>query len=258
MPAATAEPAVLAAPPSRRARAVAALRELSVAALDLVYPALCAACGARLDAGRRDPLCGACWTAIERVTPPLCDACGAPFAVAVAACGACAEDRPPWEWARAAGAYRGPLREALHALKFEGRRAVARPLGALLADAAGLPPLAGFDALVPVPLVPARERERGFNQSALLCEPLAAATGLPVRVGWLRRVRATRAQSELDATARRTNVRGAFRATAAVAGRAVLLVDDVLTTGATAAECTRALRAAGAARVGVLAVARVR
>jgi ComF family protein len=238
-------------------RVLASVRELSVAALDLVYPALCAACGARLGAGRRDPLCGACWAAVERIAPPLCAACGAPFAAAVTACAACADDPPPWAWARAAGVYRGPLREALHALTFEGRRTVARPLGALLVETAALPSLGGFDGLVPVPLAPARERERGFNQAALLCEPLAAATGLPVRAGWLRRVRVTRAQSELDAAARRANVRDAFRATAAVAGRAVLLVDDVLTTGATARACVSALRAAGAARVGVLAVARV-
>jgi len=111
---------------------------------------------------------------------------------------------------------------------------------------------------VPVPLAPGRQRERGFNQAILLAERLAAGRGVPVRSGWLRRVRATGPQTDLGAAERHANVRGVFEATAAVAGRHVVVVDDVLTTGATAAECVRALRRVGAARVGVLTVARVR
>ena len=110
---------------------------------------------------------------------------------------------------------------------------------------------------MPVPLARGRERERGFNQAALVAERLALALGVPLRARWLVRARATRPQTDLGAAERRANVRGAFAADTSVAGRHVVVVDDVLTTGATAAECARTLRAAGAARVGVLAVARV-
>ena len=116
---------------------------------------------------------------------------------------------------------------------------------------------AGLEAVAPVPLHPSRRRERGFNQAALLAERLAADRGVAVRPRWLARLRDTQPQSDLGAAERQANVRGAFEARADVAGLHVVVVDDVLTTGATVAECARALRAAGAARIGVVAVARV-
>ncbi|HEU4366620.1 MAG TPA: ComF family protein [Methylomirabilota bacterium] len=248
----------------------------ALAALDLVFPALCPVCASRLAARRRDPLCGNCWESIPRIAPPCCERCGLPFATfgprvidspaeageesqrrGRALCGPCASDPPAWDWARAAAEYEGVVRDALHAFKFEGKRALARPLAALVLEQWS--PAVGADAaLVAVPLARSRERERGFNQAALVAERLAGALGVPLRPRWLVRVRATRSQSDLGATERRANVRGAFAADPAVAGRHVVVVDDVLTTGATASECARALRAAGAVRVGVLTVARVR
>jgi len=240
------------------------MRAWALAALDLVFPALCPVCQATLGARRHDPLCGGCWDAIRRLGPPACERCGLPFltlrpAFAPAGlCGGCAQERPAWDWACAAAEYEGAARDALHAFKFHGKRALARPLAALLLEQWG-PALAaaGLDALVPVPLGRARERERGFNQAALVAERLAGTLGVPLRPRWLVRARATQPQSDLGAAERRANVRGAFAADTAVAGRHVVIVDDVLTTGATAAECARMLRAAGAARVGVLTVARV-
>ncbi len=231
----------------------------ALAALDLVFPALCPVCGATLAAGRRDPLCGVCWGAIPRLAAPCCERCGVPFAAGgPGLCGACAVDPPPWDWARAGAEYDGVVRDAIHALKFEGKRALARPLADLvLAQWGGSIP-GGVAGLVPVPLAAGREEERGFNQAELLAERLAAGMAVAVRPRWLVRVRATRPQSDLGAVERRANVRGAFAAHPAAAGRHVIVIDDVLTTGATAGECARALRAAGAARVGVLTVARVR
>jgi ComF family protein len=239
------------------------MRAWVLAALDLVYPAVCPLCDAVLGPGRRDPLCGACWSAIVRIGPPWCTVCGLPFWTLDAAvlagsprCAPCAAAPPRFDYARTAGVYTGALRDALHELKFGRRRALARPLGDLLAEqcAAAVPPEA--DALVPVPLAPAREAERGFNQARLLADRLGVAVRRPVRAGWLRRVKATDPQTDLTAAQRVDNVRGAFRAGAAVAGRHVVVVDDVVTTGATVSDCARALRAAGAQAVGVVAVAR--
>jgi ComF family protein len=236
----------------------------ATAVLDLLYPARCPVCEHALGAGRRDPLCGECWTAIERIDRPFCETCGLPLpsfdpaARAVSLrCHACAAAAPPFEYARAAGAYAGVLRDALHALKFGGKRALARPLSDLMLDTCGGLLGPQVDALVPVPLAPERERDRGFNQATLVAGHLAAASGLPLRARWLWRHRGTRPQTELTAVGRRGNVAHAFGASPHAAGAHVVLVDDIVTTGATAAECARTLRAAGARTVGVLAVARV-
>jgi ComF family protein len=239
-----------------------AVRAWAVAALDLVFPARCPVCEATLGAGRRDPLCGACWSGIARIEAPICARCGLPRFVfeptagETGPCPACVQTPTAFDWARAAARYEGPLREAVHRFKFGHRVALARPLAALLLEQCGAAVPAGA-VIVPVPLARDRERERGFNQAALLAERLARALHARWRPRWLARARATAPQTVLDATERRANVRGAFVASTSAAGADVVLVDDVLTTGATAAECARALRAAGARSVGVLTVARV-
>jgi ComF family protein len=236
----------------------------ATAALDLLYPALCPVCDQGLDAGRRDPLCGACWASIERIEPPFCATCGLPLPsfepladALPSRCHACVAAAPPFAYIRAAGAYTGVLRDALHALKFDGKRALSRPLAALMLERGGAFLGPEVDALVPVPLARGRERERGFNQATLLARRLAAASGLPVESRWLSRRRSTRPQTELTAGERRANVARAFSASPRAAGTHIVLVDDIVTTAATAAECARTLRAAGARTVGVLAVARV-
>ncbi len=166
---------------------------------------------------------------------------------------------PPYLFARSAAPYTGTVREALHAFKFLGQASLAAPLLDLILEVcAGTERLPG-DLVVPVPLHPARERERGYNQSALLARRLARRLRLPCRMRALERRRATRAQTELTGRERRRNVLGAFSVAEprVVRDRHVVLVDDVLTTGATVAECARVLIRAGARTVGVVTVARV-
>lgn len=156
--------------------------------------------------------------------------------------------------ARAIGQYDGALRSIVHALKYDGRRSLAKPLGALMRER-GADMIAGALYAVPVPLHPRRRRMRGFNQAA----DLAAHLGLPVCAA-LRRVRATAPQADLPAARRHANVRGAFAATRAarrLAGATVVLVDDVSTTGATLDACARALKTAGVAEVRAITAARV-
>ncbi len=244
-------------------RGPAPWRRWADALLDLVFPPFCPVCRARLDEGRRDPLCGPCWRGLERIEPPCCRLCGRPVHAAAGArplCGACRLRPPAFAYARAAARYEETVREALHAFKFGGRRAMAAPLGDLLIEATAAPLPEGLpDLLVPVPLHPRRERERGFNQAGLLARRLGRAWGRPVREDVLGRAVATAPQTTLAAAARRANVRGAFRLRRPelIAGRHVALVDDVLTTGATLSECARSLTDGGAATVGVLTVARV-
>jgi ComF family protein len=241
-------------------------REWANAALDLFFPPLCPLCRARLDDGRRDPLCGGCWNGLERLSPPYCQICGRPFEVFEPSledgrrCEQCRRRRPPFAYARAATLYKETAREALHAFKFGGKRSMARPLGevmALAGEASGL--VEAVDCLVPVPLHGRRQAERGFNQSALLARHLGRRWRRPVVESALRRTTATRPQTDLGADERRKNVRGAFalRRPEPIVGRHVLLIDDILTTGATVSECTRVLLEGGAKTVGVLTVARV-
>ena len=245
------------------------------ALLDLVFPPFCPVCQQRLGEGRRDPLCGDCWEGFARIVPPQCLVCGVPFGglpsghvaapgpasnVIPRRCGSCQRRSPPFHYARAAVRYEDIAREAVHALKFGGRRALATPLGDLLAEIAphelpeGPPHL-----VIPVPLHRRRERDRGFNQALLLAGRLGVAWGIPVRSDVLVRTVPTPPQTELSATARRANVRGAFalRRPEVVSGRHVVLVDDILTTGSTVSACARCLRDAGAKTIGVLTVARV-
>ncbi len=241
------------------------------AAVDLLFPPICPVCQVRLDAGRRDPLCGSCWERLERIAPPICRLCGLPlggFAIepheagggpAPHLCGQCRVRPPAYSYARAAARYGDVVREAVHAFKFGGKRALALPLGDLLAETRVLLPVDAVDLLVPVPLHRRRERERGFNQSRLLARRVACAWGVPLRADVLARAAATLPQTDLGAAERRANVRGAFalRRPDAVAGRHVVLVDDIMTTGATAGACAALLQEAGAATVGVVTVARV-
>jgi ComF family protein len=221
--------------------------------LDLLFPPVCAVCH-RVDAY---PLCGRCREVFRLIRPPVCQRCGRPLRGPpdlVFTCVPCRRRRTYFRCARAAGIYDGPLRDAIHALKFGGCRAMARPLGSLVAEVVASDPRIRPDAVVPVPLHRTRQRERGYNQAELLAVEVGDRLGIPVRAV-LARIRETPAQVGLGRDERRANVRGAFAVRGQMAGARVLLVDDVLSTGSTAVECARALRQAGAQEVAVAAVA---
>ncbi|UCC67412.1 MAG: ComF family protein [Armatimonadota bacterium] len=229
--------------------------------LDLLYPPRCEACG-RL---RREPICGECSAAIERIRPPVCEVCGEPFdprAQTAPKCADCRGRRRPFSVARSAAYYEGPLAAAIRRFKYHSQLVLGKPLGGLMADALGDGPAADLHAetievVCAVPLHESRLRERGFNQSRELGEVVAGAIGKPL-LPLLERTRPTLPQVDLPAESRRANVQGAFEANLreVIAKQRVLLIDDLFTTGATMAECARVLRRAGAEEVRVFTLAR--
>jgi ComF family protein len=228
--------------------------------LDTLLPPHCLTCDTLVDAPGR--FCPACFRQTSFITAPLCLACGVPFAHArhdAIVCDDCAIDPPPWGEARAALAYDAHSRRLVLGFKHGDRTELAGALARMMARA-GAALLGRAEVLVPVPLHRGRLLARRFNQSALLARALGRIAGVAVAADALRRVRATAPLGTLSAGARARMLEGAIavRRPAAVAGRHVLLVDDVLTSGATARTCTRALLAAGAAGVDVLVAARVR
>jgi len=262
--------------------------------LDLLFPPRCLVCRRFGEAA----LCLDCARAVTPIAPPLCHRCGMPFdpqARGGPLCASCRQaPRVPFAIGRSVAPYETPLREAVHRLKYDGKRVLGRMLGEMLADAmlnggdegpaaarqaadgtpdetaepltlsnveGPAPPGIPFDRLsliVPVPLHPVRARERGFNQAELLCGPLSQRTGVPIAIHCLQRTKLNAPQVAVPTQLRRANVRGAFAVTdpAAVKGRKVLVFDDVWTTGATLSECARVLRQAGASEVYLLSLCR--
>lgn len=215
-------------------------------------PLRCLLCGGTAgDSG----LCPACARELPRNTC-CCARCALPLAQPAASCGHCQRHPPPWDAAWSPFRYSWPLDRLESRYKFSADLAAGRALAELWVGYGPQPPVRP-DAVIPVPLHRARLRQRGYNQSLELARPLVHRWRLPLRVDLLQRVRATAAQTELDAVARRRNMRGAFRVAAdAVVPAHVVVLDDVMTTGATLAECARSLQRAGAERVDVWALAR--
>ena len=230
------------------------------AVLDLVYPPLCIGCRAQV--AEPGALCAACWQKIRFLDGPMCAACGQPFEFDPGEgtlCAACHAHPPAYDKARAVMRYDESSRGPILALK-HGDRLDLSPAFVRWLDRGGRALLDEADLIVPVPLHPSRLWRRRYNQSAELARGLARLSAKPCDVLALSRSRATPSQGAMrSAKARRRNMLGAFqvRLKSAIAGRNILLVDDVLTTGATVDACARALKRAGAAKVLVLALARV-
>jgi competence protein ComFC len=229
--------------------------------LDFLYPRNCVRCGTPSP----DALPHLCWDCLSdtpKVEAPFCVCCGDPVAGDIQhdyTCFACSRETPAFTFARSAVRYEGAIGEALRELKYNAAVWIARDLSALLlacvrAEYSEIK----FDHVSAVPLHPARRRERGFNQSALLAAALARRMRLPFKEKTVRRIRSTTSQTGLTAPQRAANVCGAFRTGvfSSPKGKQILLVDDVMTTGATVNACAGALKRGGAATVHVVTVAR--
>lgn len=245
------------------AQSRAAAGRLAAAALNALLPPRCLRCPTAVD--RPGTLCAACWEAIRFLAPPHCARCGFPFAYdaqagADAMCGECMRRVPAYGHARAVLRYDDASRALVLGFKHGDRTHAAPAFGRWLARA-GSELLDEAELIVPVPLHWSRLLARRYNQAALLSHALGRVAGIEVAPDLLVRRRRTPSQGRLSRAARARNVRGAFavraRAAPIVAGRHILLVDDVLTTGATVEACARTLSRAGAAGVDVLTLARV-
>src|SRR6266576_6205040 len=227
--------------------------ELLQAAVSLLYPPVCTICGRSIRAG--EYLCGDCETRVTRIVPPFCQTCSEPFEGSITGaftCANCAHRTIYFDAAVAAYRGRGIVRQIVHEFKYARqlhlRHLIARWLQAALDDERLR--AHRFDVIVPVPLHPARQRERGFNQAGVLGELLSEQTSIPAKPV-LERIRYTTTQTALDRAERMENLHNAFhlRKNADVRGLRVLLIDDVLTTGSTLSECARVLKRAGALSV---------
>jgi len=233
------------------------------ALVDFFLPPKCPLCGSPVDSHSAGGPCPSCLSEIRFFSSPRCPRCGIGFSSAAERdhlCSRCLAGEWSFTAARAVGPYEGRIVEAVSRFKFGGVARLAGPLGTLLVEHVDPAfPFSDLDLVVPVPLHPRRLRERGFNQSLLLARQVSKRQSIPLDFTSLQRVRQTAPQTRLSGPERRKNVRGAFRVTApeSVAGRRVLLVDDVFTTGATIQECTESLLEAGAKEVCVLTLARV-
>jgi ComF family protein len=233
--------------------------------LNLVYPECCVICSVPVSRMQNRGICRNCWEKVlqQRISSPMCPSCGVPFqsleSESTHLCGSCILHPPPYSGARAFGRYGSELSRMIQAFKFGGRQNLAGLLAPLLAST-----FQEFwsdreiDLIVPVPLHPKRKRERGYNQALLLARGLSRLVGLPFRGDALLRIRSTAPQVGLSDEERARNLKKAFRCKkpAALKGRRILLIDDVMTTGSTAASAADALLEGGALRVSVLTLAR--
>jgi ComF family protein len=237
------------------------LRRLALAALDVTLPPRCIGCGARTDAAGLT--CAACWSKLTFIAPPFCISCGTPFDFIIDGeqrCAPCLTAPPPYNRARSAMTYDDGSRGLILGFKHGDRLQAAPAFGAWIARA-GAELLADADIVAPVPLHRWRLLKRRYNQAALIAAHAARRSGVTHLPDLLERHRATPSQGELGPAQRARNVAGAFRLNsrhaAKVKGARIVLIDDVLTTGATVGACARVLRRGGAARIDVLTLARV-
>ena len=223
--------------------------------LDFVYPPHCPLCGRALEEAL-ERLCPSCWEQVDIAVEVRCGRCSKPLQAPAASCANCASWDPLFERALVLGDFTGVLQQAIWALKFGDQPPVGVALGQLLGQRSEFFSVWGqLDALIPVPLHPARQRERGYNQSLHIARGVAQSTSLPLLEGLLQRRDNTRQQARLELAQRRENVESAFVLGAAKVPCRIGVVDDVITTGETLNACCRVLAEAGAERIWAVALA---
>lgn len=236
-------------------------RPVMTALLDFVCPRRCLSCGVDLYDRDTHHMCAECWANVEPIGSRKCPRCAAPMGPHAedGECLSCRGQALHFHGATAFGHYAGPLRDLVHRFKYNRCSFLGRPLGRVLSRQVGREPFAAsLEVVAPVSLHWRRWMERGFNQSELLAAQVARDLRLPLMRRALVRTRFTQPQAQLGAIARRRNIEAAFavRTPRRIKGRTVLLIDDVMTTCSTLAECAKAMRAAGARRVYAAVVAR--
>jgi ComF family protein len=231
--------------------------------LNLLYPPVCQLCHGHRAEARDGFVCGQCWSHVRFIRPPFCERCGLPFAgdlTTTFVCTNCNDLKLYFSSARSAVVAKGVVLEAIHRFKYSRALWFENFLAGLLIREAAPVLLAGepWHYLVPAPLHPVKLREREFNQAALLAAQLARATKIPLNEKLLRRVNPTATQTLLTRDERTANMKNAFvvRSGVRLAGKRIIVVDDVFTTGATTSACAKVLRAAGAGEVCVWTIAR--
>jgi ComF family protein len=222
------------------------------AILNLVFPVSCVVCGAVVPERRYGAACPSCWDSLNPITPPFCPSCGIPAVAIEGPCGRCRAGENRFDLARSAVFFDDRAREIVHHLKYSDRISLACPIGRILRALMEENRYTG-EIVIPVPLHRSRERERGFNQAELIAREL----GLPVAARLLRRRKKTPTQTGLSRSERSRNLSAAFELSGKVDGLNLILVDDVLTTGATVNGISKVLKRGGANRIEVLTFARV-
>lgn len=221
--------------------------------LNFIFPSKCPVCSNKPENHAYNPICTACWRSIKRYTGPACSICGLPAVSSAATiCEACIKNKPPFAKAVYYGIYEGVLKESIHLLKFKGIKRLSSPLCRLLSDIS----VPETDGIIPVPMHPKRLKQRGFNQTAVIGHRLSKKIKAPLMPDVLIKVKDTPPQTDITGKERLKNVRNAFAAEKKINGLNLLLVDDVITTGATVRECSQTLLEAGAKSVVVIAIAR--
>lgn len=227
--------------------------KLAFSLLSALYPSTCPACKNPSDNIYYAPICKECWGNIKRYTGPSCRVCATPLVSEYSnICGECLGHPPPFKEALNFGIYSEALSEAVHLLKFSRLKRLARPLGKLLLEL----PVPEADGIVPVPVTSKTLRERGFNQTLLLARAISRHFNIPLYMDALYKKRETLPQIGLGAKERLSNLKGVFGVRGDLTGMSLILLDDVMTTGATAKECSKSLKKAGAKDVTVVTLAR--
>jgi ComF family protein len=222
--------------------------------LNILFPETCPVCKNPAKDHRTAPICIDCWRTLSPYEGPMCRRCGTPLISDVSTiCGECLAHEPAFSYARSFGLYEGVLKRAISLLKFYGIKRLSRPLSDVMLKMK----IPEADVVIPVPLHEKRLRKREFNQSALIAKYLASSMGLRVMLNSLVKVRDTMPQVGLSSQARKKNIKGAFAVEndSLITGKDIVLVDDVVTTGATVRECSKVLKKAGARNIYVITLA---